>query len=99
MWETHLAYNVDLLPYHHAPTQHNDGEFGVEYLYRQAGKSFSYSLTPVDDEIMNEMDKGFVDESMAVPSTSEGVLMVGAGAPGEEEEEEEEESETKTSNV
>ena len=46
----------------------------------QAGLLFSYTPVSSDDEI--EMDEGFVDESMAVPSISEDVLTVGAGAPG-----------------
>ena len=42
---------------------------------------------------MDEMDEGFVDDSMAAPSISEHLLTVGAGALGEEVEEEEEETE------
>ena len=81
-----------LLPYHHAPTQHNHGEFfGVEYLYVQAGLPFSYTPVSSDDEI--EMDEGFVDQSMTASSISEDVLTVGAGAPGEEEEDTETETE------
>ena len=41
-----------------------------------------YTTSPADDEMLDELDEGFVDESMIV-------LTVGAGAPGEEEEEEE----------
>lgn len=85
-----------LLPYHHAPTQHNAGEFfGVEYLYQQAGRQFvlSEDSTLLDDGVVDEMDEGFVDESMAAPSISEHLLTVGAGALGEEVEEEEEETE------
>ena len=33
------------------------------------------------DDLVHEMDEGFVDDSMAVPSTSEHVLVVGVGAP------------------
>ena len=80
-----------LLPYHHAPAQHNDGEFfGMEYLHVQAGRQLVYTPSPVDDEMLDEMDKGFVDESMIAPSISGHALTVGAGAPGEEQEEEEE---------
>ena len=77
-----------LLPYHHAPTQHNDEEFfGVEYLYRQAGRQFSIleDSTPVDDAPIDEVDEGFVDNSTATPSTSEHLLTVGAGTPQEED--------------
>ena len=77
-----------LLPYHHPPTQHNEGEFfGVEYLYRQAGREFnSEDSTP--DDIIDEMDEGFVDESVvAAPSISEDLLTVGVRAPADEEEE------------
>ena len=82
-----------LLPYHHAPTQYNEVEFfGVEYLYQQAGRQFvlSEDSTLLDDGVVDEMDEGFVDESMAAPSISEHLLTVGAGALGEEVEEEEE---------
>ena len=76
-----------LLPYHHVPSQHNAIEyFGVEYFYIQAGRQFVYTTSPADDEMLDELDEGFVDESMIV-------LTVGAGAPGEEEEEEEEDLE------
>ena len=46
--------------------------------------------TPTE-EITDEMDEGFVDDSTAAPSTSEHLLTVGAGAIEEEEEEVEEE--------
>ena len=77
-----------LLPYHHTPTEHNQGEFfGVEYLYRQAGREFDF--TPTEDDVLEEMDEGFVDDHMAVSSTSELELTVGVGAPGELLDEEE----------
>ena len=62
---------------------------------QQAGRQFvlSEDSTPLDDEVVDKMDEGFVDDSMAAPSISEHLLMVGAGAPGEEVEEEEEETE------
>ena len=71
-----------LFPYHHTPTKHNEGEFfGVEYLYRQAGREFDFTST--EDDALDEMDEGFVDDHMAVPSASEHELTVGVGAPGE----------------
>ena len=88
-----------LLPYHHAPTQHNEGEyFGVEYLYRQAGRRFIISddSTP-NDEITDEVDEGFVDESTMLlsSSVSEHLLTVGVGTTEEEEEEEEKDEDEK----
>ena len=76
-------FGTRLLPYHHIPTQHNEGEFfGVEYLHRQAGREFVFSQDSTStDDLVHEMDEGFVDDSMAVPSTSEHVLVVGVGAP------------------
>ena len=82
------------LPYHHAPTQHNDEEFfGVEYLYRQAGRQFSIledstpADSPVDDELIDEVDEGFVDNSTGAPFISEHLLTVDhdAEAPYHEE--------------
>jgi len=81
-----------LLPYHHAPTQHNEEElFGVEYLYKQAGRQFvpSEDSIPTDDDLGDEMDEGFVDNSTAALSISEHSLTLGVGAPEEEEEEDE----------
>ena len=40
--------------------------------------------TPTEEEITDEMDEGFVDDSTAAPSTSEHLLTVGAGATEEE---------------
>ena len=82
-----------LLPYHHAPTEYNVGEFfGVEYLYRQAGREFTYTIS--DEEMLaDNMDEGFVDDSATSPSMSEHVMTVGAGALGKEEEEDEEQDE------
>ena len=87
-----------LLPCHHAPTQLNKEEsFGVDYLYRQAGRAFviSEDPTPSEDDLTDEVDEGFVDNSAEAPSISEDMLTVGVGAPanGDEEEEEEEEEE------
>ena len=71
-----------MLPYHHTPTKHNEDEFfGVEYIYRQAGREFDF--IPTEDDVLEEMDEGFVDDHMAVPSASEYKLTVGVGAPGE----------------
>ena len=82
-----------LLPYHHAPTQHNEGEyFGVEYLYRQAERQFVFPEDSTPDDFDN-MDEGFEGDSMGAPSNSEDVLTVGVRAPKEEEDDEEEEEE------
>ena len=51
---------------------------------------FSQDSTSTDD-LVDEMDEGFVDDSMAVPSISEHVLTVGVGAPGVEEQDDEQE--------
>ena len=68
----------------------------MEYLYRQAGRQFVISddSTP-NDEITDEVDEGFVDESTTLLSSSisEHLLMVGVGTTEEEEEEEDEEQE------
>ena len=67
----------------------------MEYLYQQAGREFvlSKDSTPTDDviedDLINELDEGFVDNSVEAPSISEDLLTVGAGAPDDEEEEEE----------
>ena len=67
----------------------------MEYLYRQAGREFvlSEDSTPTDDviedDLIDELDEGFVDNSVEAPSISEDLLTVGAGAPDDEEEEEE----------
>ena len=53
----------------------------MEYLYRQAGREFDF--TPTEDDELDEVDEGFVEDHMAVPSTSEHELTVGVGAPGE----------------
>ena len=55
-----------LLPYHHAPTEHNEAEvFGVKYLYKQAGQGFIYGQDSAPmHESVDEMDEGFIDESM-----------------------------------
>ena len=91
-----------MLPYHHVPTQHNEEEaFGVEYLYKQAGRRLELSedSTPIEEGFDNDdMDEGFVDESTSAPSMSEHVLTVGTGAPEEEEEEEEDEEEDEVCN-
>ena len=61
----------------------------MEYLYRQAGRKFDFTptedddFTPTEDDELDEMDEGFVEDHMAVPSTSEHKLTVGVGAPGE----------------
>ena len=82
-----------LLPYHHAPTKHNDVEFfGVEYLYRQAGRQFVYPTTD-EEVVVDGTDEGFVDESTIAPSISEDVLTVDAGAPGEEEDDDDDDEE------
>ena len=49
--------------------------------------------TPKDDEIINEMDEGFVDESTALSSISEHLLTVGVGGTDEEAEEKDEDKE------
>jgi len=75
-----------LLPYHHAPTEHTEEAFGVEYLYRQAGKKFSFTEDSTSmDDVTDEIDEGFVDESMVASSISEDMLTVGAGAAEEDE--------------
>ena len=61
--------------------------------YRQAGREFvlSEDFTPTDDAIehdsIDEMDKGFVDNSVEAPSISD-LLTVGAGASDNDEENE-----------
>ena len=83
-----------LLPYHHAPTEYNADDFyRVKYLYRQAGKEFAYTSNDEEDMIVDDMDEGFIDESVTVPFMSEHVLTmtVGVGAPGDEEEGDKEE--------
>ena len=83
-----------LLPHHHTPTEHNEGEyFGVEYLYRQAGREFVLSQDSTlndDSELLDNMDEGFIDDSMAAPSMSEHEMTVGVEAPGEEQQQQEE---------
>ena len=92
-----------LLPHHHAPTQYNEGEyFGVEYLYRQAGRRFVISDDSIpNDEITDEVDEGFVDKSTTLlsSSVSEHLLTVGVGTTEEEEEEEEEKDEDEKDEV
>ena len=45
-----------LLPYHHALTQHNEGEyFGVEYLYRQAGRQLVISEDSTQKMMRSQM--------------------------------------------
>ena len=78
------------------PTQYNKGEsFGVDYLYKQAGRAFviSEDFTPNEDDLTDEMDEGFVDNSVEASSISEDLLTVGVGAPANDDEEEEEEEE------
>ena len=53
---------------------------------------FSQDSTSTDD-VVDEMDEGFVDDSMAVPSISEHALTVGVEAPGVEEQEDDEQEE------
>ena len=67
----------------------------MEYLYQQAGRQLVIpeDNTLKDDEIMNEMDEGFVDESTALSSISEHPLTVGVGGNDEEAEEKDEEKE------
>ena len=54
-------FSSELLSNHHAPTEHTQEAFGVEYPYRQAGKEFSSSrlqqkiFTAMDD-IMDKID-------------------------------------------
>ena len=54
-------FSNELLSYYHAPTEHIQEAFGVEYPYRQAGKEFSSSrlqqkiFTAMDD-IMYKID-------------------------------------------
>ena len=88
-------FGTRLLPYHHIPKQHNEGEFfRVEYLYRQAGREFVFSQDSTStDDLVDEMDEGFMDDNMAVPSTSEHVLLVGVGAPEVEKQEDEQDEE------
>lgn len=61
----------------------------MNYLYKQARRAFfvSEDSTPSDDDLTDEVDEGFVDNSMEAPSISEDLLTVGAGAPDDEEEE------------
>ena len=70
----------------------------MEYLYRQAGRRFVISddSTP-NDEITDEVDEGFVDESTTLlsSSVSEHLLTVGVGTTEEEEEEEEKDEDEK----
>ena len=80
-----------LLPYHHPPTKHSEGEyFGVEYLYRQRLEVPENSSI---EEMAGDMDEGFVDDSTAAPSISEHLLTVGVGAAEDEEDEKGEEDE------
>ena len=83
----HLSESVlgrKLLPYHHTPTQHNDTEaFGVEYLYKQAGKEFDLATcedpTQGDDIMLDdETDEGFEDSSIAL-AISEDIETIGTG--------------------
>ena len=55
----------------------------MEFLYRQAGKEFSFTedFTSMED-ITNKIDK---DESMVASSISDDMLTVGAGAAEEDE--------------
>ena len=74
----------------------------MEYLYRQAGRQFVISddSTP-NDEITDEVDEGFVDESTTLlsSSVSEHLLTVCVGTTEEEEEEEEEKDEDEKDEV
>ena len=66
----------------------------MEYLYRQAGREFVLSQDSTlndDSELLDNMDEGFIDDSMAAPSMSEHEMTVGVGAPGEEQQQQEEE--------
>ena len=67
--------------------------FGVDYLYRQAGRAFAISEdpTPSEDDFTDEVNEGFVDNSAEATSISEDMLTVGVGAPANGDEEEEEE--------
>ena len=51
-------FGTGLLPYHHIPTQHNEGEFfRVEYLYRQAGREFVFLQDSTStDDLIDEID-------------------------------------------
>ena len=86
-----------LLPHHHAPTQYNKREyFGVEYLYRQAGRQFVISdKSTANDEIRDEVDEGIVKKSTTLLSSSisEYLLTIGVEITEEEEEEEKKEEE------
>ena len=80
-------------PYHHTPTQHNENEvFGVDYLYKQAGKEFDSATcedsTQVDEIIMDdEVDEGFEDSSTLVANMSEDMETIGTGeAPTQDDE-------------
>ena len=94
-------FGTRMLPHHHIPTQHNEGEFfGVEYLHRQAGREFVFSQDSTStDDLVDEMDEGFVDDSMAVPSISEHLLVVGVRAPEMEKQEDEQNEEEETDSL
>ena len=80
-----------MLPFHHALTAYNEEEvFGVEYLYRQAGREFCLTegSAPMDDSVpIEEMDEGFIDDNIQAPSISEHLSTVGDGADEDIEEE------------
>ncbi|XP_065905191.1 uncharacterized protein [Dysidea avara] len=115
-----LAYKVNrysltfhsskLLPHHHAPMCHHEGEyFGVEYLFRQAGGTLpsmeEIEQNDKDDEDATEdnTDDGFVDENGISPIQEQDLLTNElneelAGEQERDDDDDDEELDTTTSN-
>jgi len=81
-------HGTRLLPYHHAPTSHNEGE--RDYLFHQAGQLLSFQdlhkAYGGDDDDNSELNEGFVDHNADSPlSQEQDLLMVCEGNEVEED--------------